>query len=153
MNQTADITTSTTRPAFSNETDRKIAALLVKSFRQNYNSAERKLTNDVIVRKVRERGYKFGGAKLRRLMGVIRHHNFAEPGFIVSDNEGYWYTEDLDEKKAFWASQRGRVIEIMKNVHPLYQLFKMNPQQLLLEFLEHLELPVDAPQTKEEALQ
>ena len=135
------------------ETDRKLVALLVKSFRTNYNRKKLQITNDVIVRKIRERGYRFSGAKLRVLIGLIRQHNLARTGFIVSDNGGYWYTEDVSEMRDFWNSQRGRVIEIMKNVHPLYELFKMNPSQLVLEFLEHLERPIETPQTQEAAIQ
>lgn len=134
-------------------TDRKLAALLIKSFRVNYNNQATKITNDVVVRKVRERGYKFSGAKFRNLLGTIRHHDLATPGFIVSDNEGYWYTEDIQDMRTFWESQRGRVIEIMKNVHPLYERFKMNPQQLLLEFLEQLEQRIPTPETSEPAIQ
>ncbi len=133
--------------------DRKIAALLIVSFRTNYNHQDLQITNDVIVRKVKERGYKFSGAKLRAILGTIRHHDMAAPGFIVSDNGGYWYTEDVAEMLEFWNSQRGRVIEIMKNVHPLYRLFKYNPQQLLLEFLEQLEQQIQTPQTTEQPLQ
>ncbi len=146
------MTSTDTQPILTG-TDRKIAALLVKSFRLNYNSSDSKIKSDVIVRKVQERGYQFSGAKLRQLLGVIRHHSLASPGFIVSDNTGYWYTQDLEELRRFWISQRGRVIEIMKNVHPLYQLFKMNPQQLILEFMEHLEKPIDVPLTEENPIQ
>jgi hypothetical protein len=130
------------------QTDRKIAALLIVSFRANYNRESLKLTSDVIVRKVKERGYLFSGAKLRAFLGTIRHHNLAAPGFIVSDNGGYWYTEDISEMRDFWESQRGRVIEIM-----LYEKFKMNPAQLLLEFLEHLAEPIETPETTELPLQ
>lgn len=135
------------------QTDRKLVALLVNSFRINYNRQEIKITSDQVVLKVRSRGYQFNGAKLRIILGIIRHHNLARPGFIVSDNRGYWYTDDMAEMRDFWESQRGRVIEIMKNVHPLYELFKMNPAQLLLEFLDQLEQPIETPQTTEAPLQ
>lgn len=133
--------------------DLNVARLLIKSFKVNYNNPGAKITNDVVVKKVKERGYRFSGAKFRSILGTIRHHNLAAPGFIVSDNNGYWYTEQVSEMQDFWKSQRGRVIEIMKNVHPLYELFKMNPSQLLLEFLEQLEIKRELPETTEKPLQ
>ena len=136
-----------------NQTDLKLVALLVKSFRTNYNSAKDKITSDVVVRKVRERGHSFSGAKFRALLGTIRSQNWTAPGFIVSDNTGYWYTEDIHEMHDFWKSQRGRVMEIMKNVHPLFKRFKINPQQLMLEFMEQLDQPAHIPDTAENAIQ
>ncbi len=126
--------TATNKPVQElGDTDKKIAGLLILSFRTNYNSADRKIKNDTIVKKVIERGYKFSGAKLRSLLGVIRHNHLARPGFIVSDNEGYWYTEKREELEEFWESQRGRVLEIMKNVHPLYELLKIDPDQIWMD--------------------
>lgn len=135
------------------DTDRRIAGLLILSFRTNYNSAEAKITNDVIVRKVRDRGYKFSGAKLRHLLGHIRHRHLARPGFIVSDNAGYWYTEDHAELLDFWRSQRGRVLEIMNNVHPLYELLKIDPDQIWLDAQGMVQPPAPILNEIERALQ
>jgi len=133
--------------------DKKIAGLLILSFRTNYNSAQAKIKNDTIVKKVTERGYKFSGAKLRNLLGFIRHHHLARPGFIVSDNQGYWYTEDHDELREFWESQRGRVLEIMKNVHPLYEMLKIDPNQIWMDAQDMEQPPAPVLNTTDRSIQ
>lgn len=136
-----------------NQSDKRAAGLLILSFRTNYNSAELKITNDEIVRKMRDRGYKFSGARLRKLLGHIRHRHLARPGFIVSDNQGYWYTEDHQELRDFWISQRGRVLEIMRNVHPLYELLKIDPDQIWLDAQGMTQPPAPILNATEKSLQ
>ena len=133
--------------------EKKIAGLLVLSFKTNYNSANSKIKNDTIVKKVTERGYRFSGAKLRSLLGFIRHNHLARPGFIVSDNEGYWYTEDREELHEFWASQRGRVLEIMKNVHPLYEMLKIDPDQIWMDAKGMAQPPAPVLNSTEKSIQ
>jgi hypothetical protein len=43
-----------------------------------------------------------------------------------------WWTENMEEMKAFWLSQHRRICQTMANVHPLYLLFGFSEEQLRL---------------------
>lgn len=77
-----------------------------------------------IIEKLKLRNYIVGEAELRQLFGHIRRNDLAKPGFILSDNEGYWYSEDTIEMQRVWESQYGRAVEIMTNFAPLHRRFK-----------------------------
>jgi hypothetical protein len=102
----------------------RAARLLVVSLTSNYNSAERKIKSNEIVVKLRERGFAIGDAELRQIIGYIRRNDLCAPGFILSDQGGYWYSTDENEMKKVWESNHGRAIEIMTNFQPLHKRFK-----------------------------
>lgn len=103
---------------------KRIAGLLMLSFRTNYNSSFLKIKSNAIVAKLRERGYGCTDAELREIIGHIRRNDLCSPGFILSDNGGYWYSEDEEEMQKVWQSNHGRAIEIMSNFAPLHKRFK-----------------------------
>jgi hypothetical protein len=102
----------------------RAARLLVVSLTSNYNSAERKIKSNEIVVKLRERGFAIGDAELRQIIGYIRRNDLCAPGFILSDQGGYWFSTDENEMKKVWESNHGRAIEIMSNFAPLHKRFK-----------------------------
>jgi hypothetical protein len=102
----------------------RAARLLVVSLTTNYNSAERKIKSNEIVVKLRERGFAIGDAELRQIIGYIRRNDLCAPGFILSDQGGYWFSTDEKEMQKVWESNHGRAIEIMSNFAPLHKRFK-----------------------------
>jgi hypothetical protein len=102
----------------------RAARLLVVSLSTNYNSAERKIKSNEIVVKLRERGFAIGDAELRQIIGYIRRNDLCAPGFILSDQGGYWFSTDEKEMQKVWESNHGRAIEIMSNFAPLHKRFK-----------------------------
>lgn len=102
----------------------RAARLLVVSLTTNYNSAERKIKSNEIVVKLRERGFAIGDAELRQIIGWIRRNDLCAPGFILSDQGGYWFSTDEKEMQRVWESNHGRAIEIMSNFAPLHKRFK-----------------------------
>jgi hypothetical protein len=102
----------------------RAARLLVVSLTSNYNSAERKIKSNEIVVKLRERGFAIGDAELRQIIGWIRRNDLCAPGFILSDQGGYWFSTDEKEMQRVWESNHGRAIEIMSNFAPLHKRFK-----------------------------
>lgn len=103
---------------------KRIAGLLMLSFRTNYNSCTNKIKSNAIIVKLRERGYSVNDAELREIIGHIRRNDLCSPGFILSDNNGYWYSENEIEMQKVWESNHGRAIEIMSNFAPLHKRFK-----------------------------
>jgi hypothetical protein len=106
------------------EKQQRIAGMLMHGFRVNHNSAAKKIKASLIISRLRERGCNIGDAELRDIIGHIRRNDLCSPGFILSDNGGYWYSEDRNEMELVWKSQYGRAIEIMKNFQPLHKRFK-----------------------------
>jgi hypothetical protein len=102
----------------------RIARLLVVSFCSNYNSSDNKIKSNAIIQKLRERGFSIGDAELRDIIGYIRRNDLCSPGFILSDNNGYWYSENENEMQKVWQSNHGRALEIMANFAPLHKRFK-----------------------------
>jgi hypothetical protein len=111
------------------EKEAKVVGLICKSFRLNYNNRLSKITSDSIVKKLRAKGHDINGASLRNILAYIRRNNLMQPGFILSDNLGYWYSENFEEMRRVWKSQYGRAIEIMTNFKPLHEMFTRNPKQ------------------------
>jgi hypothetical protein len=111
----------------------RIARLLILSLKTNYNSQDYKIKSHEVIVKLRERGFSICDAELRQIIGFIRRNDLCNPGFILSDNGGYWYSEDENEMETVWQSNHGRAIEIIKNFKPLYKRFKhlMNEQNSL----------------------
>lgn len=116
------------------EKEAKVVALVCKSFRLNYNNRLSKITSDSIVKKLKEKGHDISGASLRNVLAYVRRNNLMHPGFILSDNNGYWYSENLDEMKMVWRRQYGRALEIMTNFKPLHEMFTRDPKQQHLNF-------------------
>jgi hypothetical protein len=108
----------------SNEKQERAVRLLVLSFKQNHNNGNKKIKAAEIIEKLKTRNYNISDAELRQLFAFIRRHDLAAPGFILSDNEGYWYSEDEAEMQRVWKSQYNRAIEIMTNFAPLHKRFK-----------------------------
>jgi len=106
------------------EKHRRIAGLLIKSLQTNYNCSSRKIKSNEIIVKLRARGASIGDAELREIIGWIRRNDMCAPGFILSDNGGYWFSTDENEMKKVWESNHGRAIEIMTNFQPLHKRFK-----------------------------
>lgn len=107
-----------------NTKQQQIAGLLILSFRMNYNNYERKIKSNEIVNRLRERCYSCNDAELREIIGHIRRNDLCGPGFILSDNTGYWYSEDEKEMERVWNSNHSRALEIMNNFAPLSRRFK-----------------------------
>ena len=89
------------------EKHQRIAGLLIRSFRTNYNSADTKIKSNAIIEKLRERNMGIGDAELREIIGHIRRNDLCSPGFILSDNGGYWYSEN-EELSIVTGKQIGR---------------------------------------------
>lgn len=106
------------------EKHQQIAGQLILGFRTNHNSAETKIKSSLIISRLRTRGYQINDAELRQIIGHIRRNDLCSPGFILSDNSGYWYSESEDDMQQVWKSQYGRAVEIMKNFQPLRRRFK-----------------------------
>ncbi len=106
------------------EMQKRIAGLLMLSFRTNYNSSKRKIKSSAILAKISARGITIGDSELRQIIGHIRRNDMLQPGFILSDNCGYWYSEDASEMERIWTAERRRAINIMANFQPLNARFK-----------------------------
>ena len=61
--------------------------------------------------------------------------------------------EDREELHEFWASQRGRVLEIMKNVHPLYEMLKIDPDQIWMDAKGMAQPPAPVLNSTEKSIQ
>ena len=109
---------------FISEKHQRIAGLLIRSFRTNYNSEEAKIKSNLIITRLRERGFSCHDAEFRDILGHIRRHDLCAPGFILSDNCGYWYSEDEKEMQKVWESEYGRSMNHLKNFAPLHRRFK-----------------------------
>ena len=107
---------------FISEKQQRIAGLLIRSFRTNYNSSATKIKSNAIIQKLRDRNFSCGDAELREIIGHIRRNDLCSPGFILSDTGGYWYSEDETEMIKVWESNYGRAIEIMTNFQPLHKM-------------------------------
>lgn len=114
----------------------KVAGLLMWAFTKHYHSSNQKIKSDEIRRRLALRGYKVHDAELRDIIAHVRRSNMLSPGFILSDNGGYWYSEDPKEQKEVWKSQYERALSIMQNFAHLRKLFQHHEdsQGLLLEF-------------------
>ena len=106
------------------EKHQMIAGQVIRGFITNHNGADKKIKSVDIITGLQRRGYNIGDAELRQVIGHIRRNDLCSPGFILSDNSGYWYSEDAGEMELVWKSQYGRAIEIMKNFQPLHKRFK-----------------------------
>lgn len=106
------------------EKHQRIAGLLIRSFRANYNCADLKIKSNLIIVRLRERGFNINDAELREVIGHIRRNDICSPGFILSDNTGYWYSEKEEEMKKVWECEHGRALKIMLNFSPLHRRFK-----------------------------
>ncbi len=106
------------------EKHQQMAGMLIRGFRLNHNSAANKIKASVIIARLKDRGHSINDAELRQIIGYIRRNDLCSPGFILSDNNGYWYSDDKDEMQQVWKSQYGRALEIMKNFQPLHKRFK-----------------------------
>jgi hypothetical protein len=92
---------------------------IILSMRTRHNNEKCKIKSDDIVREIRNRGYAMDGGQLREIMGHIRRNDLVSPGFILSDNGGYWYSEDLKEMEKAWESELSRAKSILNNFMPL----------------------------------
>lgn len=101
-----------------------IAGQVILGFRVNHNGADKKIKSADIIAGLKRRSYNIGDAELRQIIGHIRRNDLCSPGFILSDNSGYWYSESPDDMQQVWKSQYSRAIEIMKNFQPLNKRFK-----------------------------
>lgn len=110
-------------------------------FYEKYNGQSNAVIRERIVNILKSKGHRINERSFRAFLEWVRrydicrkyllkYHNRVNPAFIVSSNDGYWWTEDVEEMRAFWESQHGRVCEIMKNAHPLYKLFGYDEKQL-----------------------
>jgi hypothetical protein len=129
------------------EKDRKLLAAIIILFYKKINGYGNRLVSGKVLELLREEGHDINDAHFRDILGIIRrddsctkylkkYHQVVQHAFIVSSNEGYWWTEDLKEMKTFWESQHGRVCEIMSNSKPLYKLFGYHEDQLqIIEFI------------------
>lgn len=106
------------------EKHQRVAGLLIRSFRTNYNSVNHKIKSNDIIARLRERNLSIGDAELREIIGHIRRNDLCSPGFILSDNTGYWYSENEQEMQRVWESEHGRALKIMMNFQPLHKRFK-----------------------------
>jgi hypothetical protein len=123
------------------EKHRAILKAIVTLFHERFNGPENIAQSPAIVEVLRSQGHRINDASFRGYLGIIRrhdsctkylkkYHGIIQHAFIVSNNEGYFWTEDLEEMKAFWKSQHGRVKEIMTNVKPLYKMMGWTEEQL-----------------------
>lgn len=101
-----------------------IAGQVIRGFRINHNGADKKIKSADIIAGLKRRGYIIGDAELRQIIGHIRRNDLCSPGFILSDSNGYWLSEDAIDMQQVWKSQYGRAVEIMKNFQPLHKRFK-----------------------------
>lgn len=106
------------------EKHQMIAGQVILGFRTNHNGADKKIKSTDILTGLRRRGYSINDAELRQVIGHIRRNDLCSPGFILSDNSGYWYSESPEDMQQVWKSQYGRAVEIMKNFQPLHKRFK-----------------------------
>jgi hypothetical protein len=124
-----------------NPKQRALLKSIVELFYEKFNGRSNIVVSERIVSLLQQEGHQVGDAKFRSLLGVIRrnrsctkylkkYYGIEQHAFVVSNNEGYWWTTDMDEMKEFWKSQHGRVCEIMMNSHELYEIMGFNSDQL-----------------------
>ncbi|RYD92968.1 MAG: hypothetical protein EOP50_11895 [Sphingobacteriales bacterium] len=127
--------------------ERSLLRAIVELFFEEVNGYAKKITNDQVLFRLAERGHHIEGAAFRRYLAIIRRHNSCRKyllqyqqrdawAFIISSNEGYWWSEDLNELREFWESMHERGKSIMMSVKPLYLLFGFSEEQLRLLFPE-----------------
>ena len=102
----------------------RAAGLIILSMKNKYNSDKMKIKAKEIIIRLDGRGYKIHDADLRRIIGHIRRNDMCSPGFILSDNGGYWYSEETKDLKKVWETEYGRALAILKNFSPLRKRFK-----------------------------
>lgn len=102
----------------------KIAGLIMHSLKLNHSTQEAKIKAESILKQIMLRGYKIGDAELRQIIGHVRRNDLCQPGFILADNGGYWYSESLDEMSAVYETEFGRALNVMQNFKPLRRRIK-----------------------------
>jgi len=107
-----------------NEKQMRVAGWLMRSLINCHNSPDQKITSDQILYKIRNNGLKMDGGQLREIIGHIRRNDLCAPGFILSDNSGYWYSEDVAEMEKVWDSELSRARNILQNFNPLRRRVK-----------------------------
>lgn len=112
----------------------KIAGLIMYSLKLNHSTHESKIKANDILNNIRTRGYKINDAEIRQIVGYIRRNDLCSPGFILADNGGYWYSEDLSEMAAVYETEFGRALNVMHNFKPLRRRIKhlKNQQDAIL---------------------
>lgn len=107
-----------------NEKTMRVAGWIMRSLILQHNNQETKIKSDDMVKAIRNGGYRMDGAELREIIGHIRRNDLCRPGFIVSDNGGYWYTEKVEEMEKAWQTEFNRARNILKNFNPLRRRVK-----------------------------
>lgn len=99
--------------------DRKLFKPIANSFLLNHNNSTKKIKSPVIIKGLRNAGYSITEAGFRKIIGYLRSIDYFNPGFILSDGEGYWYSEDKTEMKKFYSSMKFRALSILHNIKPI----------------------------------
>ncbi|MGH2642343.1 MAG: hypothetical protein ACRDE2_00215 [Chitinophagaceae bacterium] len=111
------------------DNDRILFEPIKRSFLSNHFSSERKIKSNGIVMGLRKNGYKIDDAGFRRIIGYLRSIDYFNPGFVLSDINGYWYSEDISEMKRFYSSMKFRALSILHNIKPIYQKLKISEKE------------------------
>jgi hypothetical protein len=134
--------------AHLNDKERALLKAIIELFYEEVNGYPKKITSDQVLFRLAERGHDITDATFRRYLGLIRENNSCRKylkkykgqqdpwAFILSSNEGYWWSEETAEMRAFWESMHGRAIAILTNVKPLYILFGFSEEQIKILFQE-----------------
>jgi hypothetical protein len=115
-----------------NEADYRLVPIILKGFRRHVGKDAR-ITSAEIISRLRSNGCEITDATLRRVIGFIRRHELAAPGFILSDSRGYWYSENKEEAMDVWDAQYSRALEIIQNFSPILKRYNEDTNQLKID--------------------
>lgn len=108
----------------------------IKAFFQRYPGREYRIKSEYLRLKLQD----IAGApralldmELQNALGFMRREDMLAPGFILSDNKGYWYSEDEEEQMDTWQTQMDRATCMLKNFAPIYRRYKINQNQLIID--------------------
>lgn len=113
--------------------DQKLFDPIYKSFLYNHNNSKKKVKSGEIRNGMRRSGYMLNDAQFRKIIGYMRSVDYFKPGFILSDGDGYWYSEDISEMKKFYSSMKFRALSILHNVKPLFEKLKEDKYRTMTE--------------------
>jgi len=89
------------------------ARRVLKGLEQNYNSKQKAIKSATIVKGFKDKGFKFSGVRLRKIINALRQSG--EP--IIGTSKGYWYSNNRREIESCIRSlaQRRKAIEAAEN--------------------------------------
>ncbi len=105
----------------------RLSAIILNQLRSKYNSETHCIKQDEIIRRMKSKGYKISGSRLRKIFNYARSKG--EP--IIATSKGCWYTNSLREIESQIRSLKDRRKALEAPINGLTKLLSNKQQQLI----------------------